>query len=302
MQYFIRMLKGLTMKYALYPILFLICGYINFRCDLNPDASNKQLVYKGFETGDFSEWVTTLELESFYSIDLKSNPYELANLCDKETAEEVYSHQIEASIVRGGQYSGRFEVRPGDRDLWNPDTIHVEVLDKYNAHIGENPSDIWYGWSVYLPGDFSGKTEDLRGIFSQFHAQKDERDILRSPNLAFRYTHGDGMVSITSRSSSEPYQSSNDGVEIIQASFTPIYGGWNDFIVQVKWTWTENGFLRIWFNENLIVDYQGPTAYNDELGPYFRCGLYQDMSELVYVNYCDEYRRGYSYNSVNPNR
>ena len=37
------------------------------------------------------------------------------------------------------------------------------------------------------------------------------------------------------------------------------YGKWNDILINVKWTDKEEGFMKIWVNDKIKLDYTGPT-------------------------------------------
>ncbi len=54
-------------------------------------------------------------------------------------------------------------------------------------------------------------------------------------------------------------------------------GVWTEFVFNVKFTHTNAGFLRVWKNNELVVNYSGPIGYNDERGPFIKLGVYKPL-------------------------
>ncbi|MBE2204638.1 MAG: heparin lyase I family protein [Chthoniobacterales bacterium] len=87
-------------------------------------------------------------------------------------------------------------------------------------------------------------------------------------------------------------------------------GRWHDFVVHVKWTHLPTGFMKIWINGELKLDYAGPTYLDygaGSAGPYFKMGNYKGTftwkGTMPRVLYFDEYRMGNanpSYKEVSP--
>ncbi len=50
---------------------------------------------------------------------------------------------------------------------------------------------------------------------------------------------------------------------------------WYEWVIHVKWSSQEDGFLDIWNNNELVARKVGPNTYNDARGPYLRLGIYQ---------------------------
>ena len=49
-------------------------------------------------------------------------------------------------------------------------------------------------------------------------------------------------------------------------------------MVHVLWSYGEDGVLQIWKDGELLVDRDGPNAFNDAEGPYFKMGIYKGWS------------------------
>ena len=76
---------------------------------------------------------------------------------------------------------------------------------------------------------------------------------------------------------------------------------WNDFVVQAKWSYQEDGFINIWWQGQPIVQYHGPVGYNDDIGPYLTFGIYRDDSDRTYVTYVNQVKSGSQPADVNLN-
>lgn len=57
----------------------------------------------------------------------------------------------------------------------------------------------------------------------------------------------------------------------------PYLGTWIHFRKEVKWTWREDAYLRLYVNDKLVVDERRPTTSPSEIAPtpFFAFGLYK---------------------------
>jgi hypothetical protein len=222
-----------------------------------------------------------------------------------DTPGRAHSIQRERTIVRAGADALRFEIRPGEQWLKGEGRLghgshRTEVHDVYRARMGQ---EYWYGFSIYIPTSLA--VRDTRLVIGQWHGQRDTRfdEHPRSPLLVQRYR--DGRFYIQVRWSAILVQTT-ETVDLPNAKRT-LYEDrafprdrWVDFVYHVKWSFLDDGFVRVWRDGIQIVHYDGPVGYNDREGPYFRFGLYRDDFDSTDVMYWDEYRRGTSYESVDP--
>ena len=174
-----------------------------------------------------------------------------------------------------------------------------EVRDR-DFYIGINNNDTkWYGWSTYIP--VTSLYEGTNGnwiVFAQWHEIPDSGELWRSPSLSFR-DYGDS-VKIKINTSTAPIDTTNPSKQTI-ATFPHQKGVWNDYIVKYKIDPWGSGIVKVWQNESLVVDWTGAVGYNDaEDGTYFKMGIYNASASSDYILYHDNYRRGDSYNEVNP--
>lgn len=49
---------------------------------------------------------------------------------------------------------------------------------------------------------------------------------------------------------------------------------WQSWVFRVVWSVTEQGRITVWKDGERIVNYTGPTAYNDLAAPYMKAGIY----------------------------
>lgn len=221
------------------------------------------LEHYSFETGDLSQ-VSSLEIE-----------YETAEV------------SVTQSVSRAGNYAMKAYIEHQDK--------RAESVSNLRGTVG---GENWYAWSVYIPADYAG--DGLYDIFTQFH---DWHQSL--PSWA---DDGRAPTNFTLQSSeikfSLKFQSGPETIEhtiFSLGEYTP--GEWHDFVMHVKWTHESSGFVQIWLNGDLKVDYVGETYldYGSENGPYFKMGNYKGITgwegSSPRVLYMDEYRMGDQYSS-----
>ena len=90
---------------------------------------------------------------------------------------------------------------------------------------------------------------------------------------------------------------------------------WTDFVVHVRWSCRDakplaarcqampQGFLQVWKDGKQVVNYTGPTVYNDQYRVFWKAGIYKGMwvntnsHVSKRVVYHDEFRIGDSNSS-----
>jgi Polysaccharide lyase len=199
---------------------------------------------------------------------------------------------ITSSVSRSGGKSVKVQ-RPSG-------TNRVELSD---SHSGRAPlhKTVWYGWSLRVDkNDNSGRL-----IVSQIHHhQGSNRDNQWSQTANFIVRHQDGKFSLKhGYQSNHPRHTRKDNYRELGEGKL---GKWYDFVVQVKWTWRSDGFIKMWKDGKLVYEHHGSTYFDygsKTQGPYWKAGAYTETRPaLVYV---DEYRMGNSsatYKDVAPNR
>ena len=189
-----------------------------------------------------------------------------------------------------GNTVARFELRPGDRPV---NLGHCAELSDFafKAPFGR---EIHYSFRTYIPEDW--RDQDVRCLIAQWHAWHDWVlvEALRSPVLGIEYRDGAFLIrschSDRLRQSDNAQAGINKRVHYVGGDHAQ-KGIWHHFDVHVRWSWRDDGELRVRIDDHLVVDYRGPIGYRDLLGPYFKFGLYRDPTADTVVIYHDDYER-----------
>lgn len=155
-----------------------------------------------------------------------------------------------------------------------------------------------YGWSVFIPKEFDGSS--FFSIVTQWHTWGSGKNYVISPpgpptcitiskdawQLKLIYQDGE-----TDKAATKYF-----GFGSIEAD----RGKWTDFVMEVNWQSPKSGggYLRLYKNGEKVIDYQGPTWFEDKTsGPYFKMGIYKGSAawkgeESGAILYFDEARAG----------
>jgi len=200
-----------------------------------------------------------------------------------------YSIQTASDLRQNGDDSLRFELRDGER--WTDSTL----MSTYRAEVAtkEFPpegSTRWYAFSVFFPTNFP--IENNRLVFAQWKEKEAFLGTGLIPSLAFRFV--DGKFSVSLRHSAEKTIRDPDAVpseDLFKKGHFHL-GQWHAFVVQVKWSYKDDGLVNIWWNGKPIAGYHGPVGYDEELAPQFKFGLYRDATEKTYIAYFNHVQSG----------
>lgn len=171
--------------------------------------------------------------------------------------------------VRAGRYAMKTSL---DRRN-DPVSYRTEVSGPH-ADVGK---EYWYGFSIMLPDDYV--PDRIWEIVAQWHGVPDFDigDNWRNPVMALSTTGGRWS-----------WVSRWDAKRNTFASGRREYGGthnydlgpyrtgvWTDWVVHVKWSYAPDGILQVWKDGEMVIDQDGPNAFNDKDGPFFKMGLYK---------------------------
>jgi hypothetical protein len=141
--------------------------------------------------------------------------------------------------------------------------------------------EYWYGFSTYVPAPFVADTQ--WELIAQWHDTPDSGEDWRNPILAL-YMSGD-QYQWTSRWDDKALTPKDASGNFIYGgtnrwrvgSISATAGQWQDWVVRIKWRWVNDqaGVLQIWKNGELVVNHNGPNAFNDQRGRYFKFGIYK---------------------------
>lgn len=204
-----------------------------------------------------------------------------------------YALNIDNDIVRAGNKSLRFEVREGDcgiSDGWSDCDTHRERHELSGGSKNDVMIDgeYWFAWSLYLP-DGHKNLYPMNTNYGQFH-QKQGQPV-------FMFMEKEDGYSIIKTIGDNDYQ------EVLLLSNSNFVGKWNDILINVNWSKKNNGFFKVWVNNELKYSYKGPTKTHQQV--YYKFGIYRSYmfryngSELPNtIAYYDEVRKGKSKKSV----
>ena len=197
--------------------------------------------------------------------------------------------------------SGDFREELGLRAGFNNNDFHFTIGNEY-----------WIGFSFFLADGYHSPTETGDWIIHhQVHAVPDKpptcdpQEPYRNPNLSLQTRTGELITSsIWDSRQRTPASGDYEGGHWPNYGVTPV-GQWLDFVINVKWSFGADGFLKIWKNGVLVTDLTGGNCFNDDRGPYINMGIYSrclDQDQTITIYY-DELRIGdssSSYSEVAP--
>ena len=175
--------------------------------------------------------------------------------------------------VRAGNQSIRFEVRHGDcgkdKNGWSDCKNDRERHELSAISSPMSSGEYWFSWSIYFPKDHQN-LYPLSNAFGQFH-QKDGNPVFMFKELKKGYTI---VRTITDKDSDYHEQNLLTNDEVL--------GKWSDILINAKWSKKEDGFFKIWVNDELKYDYVGPTKSKQKV--YQKFGIYRTGISR-YLNY-----------------
>jgi hypothetical protein len=182
-----------------------------------------------------------------------------------------YSMTRSTNFKRTGNSSLRVELRK-----WDPDVSgskRAELTD--NSYPMPPQTNIrWWSFSSYLPNDW--QQDDVREMFAQWHYKPTSGVAVgASPPIGLYMNKGNWEVTIL-------YDSVDinidRGANIKERTF--VLGPWqknvwNDWVFNINYSHRDDGYVRIWKNGQLVLDYRGKCWYNGSYDPQFKVGLYK---------------------------
>lgn len=169
--------------------------------------------------------------------------------------------------VRSGKTSERFEVRPGDCGVtatWNDCENGKERSELRQASgLSKVGQTYWYSWSIFVPNS----TDDISpsgNILGQFHMED-----TYMPVLLFYYHKGYEVRFAQLRS--EQFAPTLRLVDRYD-----FQDKWHDIVMNIKWSTADDGFIKIWVNDEVKADYSGKTN-TESKDIYIKYGIYRSQ-------------------------
>lgn len=172
--------------------------------------------------------------------------------------------------LRPGNGVARFVLRRDDPDV--SDGKRAELHLDEAGGIGDG-STWWYGFRTLLPADWERDRENE--ILAQWKGERDADlgEASKSPALALRVRRDE--LYLTNRWDERPVTPDNRSPNETVWEGPLEAGRWTEWVVQVRWSFREDGLLRVWKDGRQIVEKRGPNTYNDRRGMYFKIGVYK---------------------------
>jgi hypothetical protein len=227
------------------PSAIRVIGLALFLCCIQQSGgAEPPLIYDlGFETGTLEGW----------------------------NVQSVNVPEVTTERVRSGKYALKSFLDSGAPTSEERERTELKVLESGDAAVIGN--EYWYGFSIFLPTSWVPDT--IQEILGQLQSGKDPGDIEgRNPTFIIA-TDGENWR-IVNRSDPRPITTDKEGRAERTLYVGPyVTDEWTDWVINVRWSYESDGFLKIWKNGVLIVDATGPNCYNDAKGPHFKMGIYK---------------------------
>ena len=221
------------------------------------------------------------------------------------------SQELTTEQIRSGSSAYKFSLTRFNSGDYREELVLRNAFNNggYRFTIG---NEYWIGFSIFLADGYHSPTEPA--TWGPIHYQNpstpdepptcDWTEGIRNPILPIRTDNGNWSSWIQwDPQQYTPLQ--KVGVYSIYYTYDPFSTGqWYDFVINVKWSYEADGFLKIWKDGVLVTNRTGGTCFNDVLGPYIKIGIYGviDQDQTVTIYY-DELRVGDSnsfYSEVAP--
>ena len=173
------------------------------------------------------------------------------------------------------QRARRFEVKPEDPKVKNG---YRSELRFKSDRIGDR---VQYSARMFVPQELIDD-EGYSYILMQWHGTRDyilgEKG--REPPLALSIRDGHWRVGKVWDTRLFSSQGQIEGKESL-AKLKIHSAGWVEWRFDVLWSTGNDGIIRVWMNDKLVVDDTGPNCHNDFVGPYLKAGIYPSWRKVV---------------------
>ena len=223
--------------------------------------------------------------KNFEDSSFTSGSVELATCCENGDTQEIV-----ATPVRTGTKAAKIRLRyPYDPETdfratcpsWlcnnsSPSGVMVRAeMDRFGLGSSHGDTERWYGFSVYIDSTWVDTTNDPNGtVISQWKTNKDACDVSQSPHLSLRLTR-DLRWRVAKHHDANPCGTIASPNQVLYDLGAVTKGQWYDFVVYKKGSYTASGALKVWMNTTLVIDFTGPTAYNDAQQEFHNIGIYK---------------------------
>ena len=213
-------------------------------------------------------------LEAKNSKDVSNTQVEKKSISHKKKYSLQLVNSKDGHPVRSGKKSYRFEVRLGDcggdskHDDCKTDRQRTELqFDKHQ----KDKKDHWYSASIYLPKDYQS-VAPVKTTFVQLY-EKGWKPILMITDRNGEWLEVGRMWS-------------GEFVEMKKAlRINDMRGKWTDVLINARYSREENGFMKVWINNKLILNAENIK----NITPYTKRGVGLDFG--IYQTFVSGWKR-----------
>lgn len=216
-----------------------------------------------------------------YSAPLFYENYENISLCKKEGSSCNWKyHNAGGEASSACSISTNISAR-GRKSLkcrtTYPNATRREIVllgESKNSYYLNQDNEYWIGQSYFIP---KWPADGDKGtVISQIHQRTDKCD--KNWKFPFAITLKQGHLKVSIRSQKGTAACSNGYRENFVKLVHPIIvGEWFDMVINYLPDVHGNGKVKIWINNNLVVNYSGKVSYVNNKGDFWKHGLYRSV-------------------------
>ncbi|KIC94324.1 hypothetical protein OI18_11855 [Flavihumibacter solisilvae] len=181
-----------------------------------------------------------------------------------------YSLTRSTAFKRTGSSSLRIELNRTDPDVAG--NKRVELTDN-SYPVPLDSTRRWWAFSNFLPADF--QYDPVRESFAQWHFKPQGTVSNGTPPLSLVMNKGNWTI-VLSYDSIDINIDGGKNIKTLTFDLGPWQRGvWNDWVFNYNYTADNTGYLKIWKNGQVVLDYKGKCWYKGGGEPIFKVGLYK---------------------------
>ena len=169
---------------------------------------------------------------------------------------EAHSFEIVTDPVFSGNYSGKFELRYGDKRATRTGR-RSEVLFPEMQN-----EERWYSFYVFFPSESYRDDEDSE-IISQWH------NCCGTPTVSLRNKNGRLLIRITDNRNTKSSLWHNFDLGRVPKN------SWNEFVFHIIHSDSATGLVEIWINREKVMAHKGPNMEKGNELPRWKLGIYK---------------------------
>ncbi|MHA2065480.1 MAG: heparin lyase I family protein [Candidatus Thorarchaeota archaeon] len=155
------------------------------------------------------------------------------------------------------------------------ETAPLNLNGSYRAQRQPFHTDLRFVWSQRI--DFT-ESDKHKTIMAQIHGSPDDLEDWRSPIFAIMDNQGHLLIR---KRFTKNEMGSGPFVDLYDKPWPVPFGEWLHWELRTKLTWHDDGYILLYLNGEQIIGDEGPNAYNDEKGPFFKYGIYRPTNKSI---------------------